>query len=102
MYSTKPHAFDIFLLIIPTRSNNPTAYLPRFFPLCAPDIALKPIISLRIFHFRLLPQSSEQSFQGIPCLSYQLTIHPQLLILYLGPTTRVVSKCFLLKFTSYS
>ena len=51
MYSTKPHAFDIFLLIIPTRSNNPTAYLPRFFPLCAPDIALKPIISLRIFHF---------------------------------------------------
>ena len=51
MYSTKPHAFDVFLLIIPTRSNNPTAYLPRFSPLCAPDIALNPIISLRIFHF---------------------------------------------------
>lgn len=37
--------------MIPTRSNNPTAYLPRFSPVCAPDMALKPIISLRIFHF---------------------------------------------------
>src|SRR5271168_3689367 len=51
MYSTKPHAFDIFLLIIPTRSNNPTAYLPRFSPLCAPDKPLNPITSALNFHF---------------------------------------------------
>ena len=45
------HTFECFLLIMPTRSNNPTACLPRFSPLCAPDIGLNPITSARNFHF---------------------------------------------------
>jgi len=37
--------------MIPTQSNNPTAYLPRFSPLCAPDNALKLMTSALNFHF---------------------------------------------------
>ena len=37
--------------MIPTRSNNPTAYLPRFSPLWVPDNALKPMTSALNFHF---------------------------------------------------
>jgi len=45
--------------MIPTRSSNPTAYLPRFSPLCAPDKALNPITAALIFHF--------PSFTSIQC-----------------------------------
>ena len=55
--STCP-AFELFLSIIPTRSSNPTAYLPRFSPLWAPDKALNPITSDLIFH--LFPFTSIQ------------------------------------------
>jgi hypothetical protein len=44
------HTFDSFLLIMPTRSSVPTAYLPKFSPVCAPDNALNPITAALIFH----------------------------------------------------
>src|SRR6266700_2057847 len=49
--NVKKHAFNLFFSIIPTRSSNPTAYLPKFSPLCAPDKALNPTTSALIFHF---------------------------------------------------
>ena len=45
---------DSFLLIIPTRSQRPTKYRPKFPPLCSPDIGWKPITSERSFHFSSL------------------------------------------------
>ena len=48
---TTNHTFNWSLLIIPTRSNNPTACLPKFSLLCSPDISLNPITSARNFHF---------------------------------------------------
>lgn len=43
--------FDLFLSMIPARSSNPTVYLPRFAPSCAPDKALNPTTEAFIFHF---------------------------------------------------
>ena len=57
--STSQLTFDPFLSIIPTRSSNPTVYLPRFSPSCAPDKALNPITEFLIFHF--------PSFTSIQC-----------------------------------
>ena len=45
--------------MIPTRSSNPTVYLPKFSPLWVPDKALKPITSAFNFHFA--------SFTSIQC-----------------------------------
>lgn len=45
--------------MIPTWLSNPTAYLPKFSPLCAPDKALNPISLALIFHF--------PSFTSIQC-----------------------------------
>ena len=45
--------------MIPTRSSNPTVYLPRLSPLWAPDKALNPITAAHIFHF--------PSFTSIQC-----------------------------------
>ena len=47
--STCP-TFDLFLSIIPTRSSNPMAYLPKFSLVCAPDNALNIITSDLNFH----------------------------------------------------
>ena len=57
---TKPYrTFDSFLLIIPTRSQSPTKYRPKFPPLCSPEIGWKPTTSERNFHF--------VSFTSIQC-----------------------------------
>jgi hypothetical protein len=45
------HTFDWLLSIIPTRSNKPTAYLPKFLLLCVPEMPLNPITSALNFHF---------------------------------------------------
>ena len=45
--------------MIPTWSSNPTVYLPRLFPLWAPDKALNPITTAHIFYF--------PSFTSIQC-----------------------------------
>jgi len=50
---------DSLLFMIPTWSNNPTVYLPRFSLLWAPDKPLNPITEALIFH---LP-----SFTSIQC-----------------------------------
>ena len=52
-WQTKWLTFNPVLSMIPTWSSNPTAYLPRFSPLCVPDKPLNPITATFNFHFPL-------------------------------------------------
>ena len=55
---------DLFSSIIPTRSSNPTTYLPKFSLVCAPDKALNPI-------------TSDLNFYSCPITSIQWAVIPR-------------------------
>ena len=87
---------DLFSSIIPTQSSNPTMYLPKFSPVCAPDKALNPITSDLYFHSCPFTSIQWAVIPRNPIFVMSADMHPQLLKSFLELPTHEISGKLLL------